>query len=326
MITVKNLKKNFIISKRKPGFLGALGSLFYSNPETIRAVDDISFSIQPGEFIGYIGPNGAGKSTTIKLLTGVLTPDSGSISIFGLDPSKDRRENSKQIGVVFGQKTQLWWDLPVGESFDLLRSIYKIDSKDYKKRMEMFRDLLGLDEFFHQQVRKLSLGQRMKAEIGASLLHFPKVLFLDEPTIGLDVLVKERVREFIRTINREEKVTILLTTHDVQDIETLAKRIVLIDHGKIHFDGDLDSFRNLGGTDNVVEIGYKGNGTLKLPSEFHSIQNGNPNSIHVTVKEGESLNRLLSFLGESGFEILEVKHKKPDLAAVIKQMYGERKV
>ncbi|MGJ4753925.1 ABC transporter ATP-binding protein [Leptospira kmetyi] len=324
MISVEHLQKSFQISKRNPGLLGAIGSLFYSKKETIRAVDDISFTIQPGEFVGYIGPNGAGKSTTIKLLTGVLTPDQGNISIFGLDPWKDRRENSKRIGVVFGQKTQLWWDLPVGESFDLLKSVYKIETKDYKKRMEMFQDLLGLNEFFRQQVRKLSLGQRMKAEIAASLLHFPKVLFLDEPTIGLDVLVKERVREFIRTINREEKVTILLTTHDVQDIESLAKRIVLIDHGKIRFDGDLNSFRNLGGTDNIVEIHYKGNGKLSLPSEFHWTQNGNPNSVNVTVREGQSLNGLLSVLGSSGFEILEIVHKKPDLSAVIKQIYGER--
>lgn len=324
MITVKNLQKSFQVTKRKPGLFGAIGSLFYTKKEIIHAVENVSFEIQPGEFLGYIGPNGAGKSTTIKLLTGVLTPDQGEIRIFGLDPSRDRRENSKQIGVVFGQKTQLWWDLPVGESFDLLRSIYRIETKDYNKRMEMFNDLLGLREFFHQQVRKLSLGQRMKAEIAASLLHFPRVLFLDEPTIGLDVLVKEKVREFIRTINREEKVTILLTTHDVQDIEYLAKRIILIDHGKIRFDGDLNSFRGLGGTDNVVEIQYRGGKVLELPPEFTLIQNGNPNHASVSVKEGESLNRLLSFLSSSGLEITEIHFNKPDLAAVIKQIYGEK--
>ncbi|WP_241686861.1 ABC transporter ATP-binding protein [Leptospira stimsonii] len=324
MITVKNLQKSFQISKRKPGLFGAIGSLFYSKKEIIQAVENVSFEIQPGEFLGYIGPNGAGKSTTIKLLTGVLTPDQGEIRIFGLDPSRDRRENSKQIGVVFGQKTQLWWDLPVGESFDLLRSIYKIESKDYKKRMEMFNDLLGLQEFFHQQVRKLSLGQRMKAEIAASLLHFPRVLFLDEPTIGLDVLVKEKVREFIRTINVEEKVTILLTTHDVQDIEYLAKRIILIDHGKIRFDGDLNSFRGLGATDNVVEIQYRGDSILEFPSEFTWIRNGTPNQASIIVKEGESLNRLLSILSSSGLEITEINFKKPDLGAVIKQIYGEK--
>ncbi|MBM9501382.1 ATP-binding cassette domain-containing protein [Leptospira sp. 201903071] len=324
MITVRNLQKSFQISKRKPGIIGAIGSLFHTKKEIIHAVENVSFEIQPGEFLGYIGPNGAGKSTTIKLLTGVLTPDQGEIRIFGLDPSRDRRENSKQIGVVFGQKTQLWWDLPVGESFDLLRSIYKIEEKDYKKRMEMFNDLLGLQEFFQQQVRKLSLGQRMKAEIAASLLHFPRVLFLDEPTIGLDVLVKEKVREFIRTINQEEKVTILLTTHDVQDIEYLAKRIILIDHGKIRFDGDLNSFRGLGGTNNVVEIQYKGETISKLPSEFAWIQNGLPNHASIVVKEGESLNRLLSFLSASGLEITEINFKKPDLATVIKQIYGEK--
>ncbi|MBM9575976.1 ATP-binding cassette domain-containing protein [Leptospira sp. 201903070] len=324
MITVRNLQKSFQISKRKPGLFGALGSLFYSKKEIIQAVENVSFEIQPGEFLGYIGPNGAGKSTTIKLLTGVLTPDQGEIRIFGLDPSRNRRENSKQIGVVFGQKTQLWWDLPVGESFDLLRSIYKIEEKDYKKRMDMFNDLLGLQEFFRQQVRKLSLGQRMKAEIAASLLHFPRVLFLDEPTIGLDVLVKEKVREFIRTINQEEKVTILLTTHDVQDIEYLAKRIILIDHGKIRFDGDLNSFRGLGGTNNVVEIQYKGDTISKLPPEFTWIPNGLPNRASIVVKEGESLNPLLSFLSSSGLEITEINFKKPDLATVIKQIYGEK--
>lgn len=303
---------------------GAIISLFHSNKEIIHAVEDVSFEVQPGEFVGYIGPNGAGKSTTIKLLTGVLIPDGGSISVFGLDPAKDRRENSKQLGVVFGQKTQLWWDLPVEESFDLLKSIYKIDIKDYKNRMEMFSDLLGIREFFHQQVRKLSLGQRMKAEIAASLLHFPKVLFLDEPTIGLDVLVKEKVREFIRIINQEEKVTILLTTHDVQDIEYLAKRIILIDHGKIRFDGGLDSFRKLGGTDSIVEIQYKGDEIPSLPPEFSPLKNGSPNHLSLMIKEGESLNRLLSVIQSSGLEIMDIQYKKPDLAKVIKQIYGER--
>ncbi|TGK31499.1 ATP-binding cassette domain-containing protein [Leptospira gomenensis] len=324
MIQVENLRKKFLISKRSPGLRGAVLSLFHSRKEAIPAVDDISFSLPPGEFVGYIGPNGAGKSTTIKLLTGVLTPDQGKISVFGLDPSRDRKENSKQIGVVFGQKTQLWWDLPVGESFDLLKSVYRISEKDYKNRMELFFDLLGFEDFFHQQVRKLSLGQRMKAEIAASLLHFPRVLFLDEPTIGLDVLVKERVREFIRTINREEKVTVLLTTHDVQDIETLAKRIILIDHGKIRFDGGLDSFRNLGGTDHFVEVLYRGDSVPDLPSDYTPIFNGATDRFRVRVKEGESLNRLMGTLGASGSEILEVRYHKNDLAQVIRTLYKDR--
>jgi ABC-2 type transport system ATP-binding protein len=244
MIEVQNLNKTFKVTKRNAGINAALKSLFKPEHTTVQALQDISFKIDEGEIVGYIGPNGAGKSTTIKIISGILVPDSGKCNILGHTPWKNRIEHVKNIGVVFGQRSQLWWDVPVIDSFNLLSDIYKIPDKEFKNTLDLLTSTLDLSTLLSTPVRQLSLGQRMRCEIGASLLHNPKILFLDEPTIGLDAVSKIAVRNFIKTINKEKKVTVILTTHDMNDIEALAERIILIGKGKILIDGTLMELKN----------------------------------------------------------------------------------
>ncbi|NLA76942.1 MAG: ATP-binding cassette domain-containing protein [Clostridiales bacterium] len=243
MIELKNVRKTFKVAKRSAGMGQAARAIFKREYTYIHALDDISFSIADGEAVGYIGPNGAGKSSTIKIMSGILTPDSGECVINGCVPRRDRREHVKNIGVVFGQRSQLWWDVPVIDSFELLKDIYSIDTAVYKRNFDELCALLDLAELIKTPARQLSLGQRMRCEIAASLLHDPKVLFLDEPTIGLDAVSKLAVRDFIRKINREKGTTVILTTHDMQDIEALTERIILIGKGKILLDGSFDLLR-----------------------------------------------------------------------------------
>jgi ABC-2 type transport system ATP-binding protein len=243
IVEVKDLSKEFRTFRRREGVWGALQNLFVREYITVRAVDRISFAIEPGEMVGYIGANGAGKSTTIKMLTGILVPTSGILRANGLVPFRDRRNYTRHIGVVFGQRTQLWWDIAVIESFKLLKEIYQIPEKDYNHRLGVFSEILNLKEYLHTPVRKLSLGERMRCDLAASLLHNPPLLFLDEPTIGLDVVAKDHIREFLKEINRTERTTILLTTHDLSDIEELSRRIIIIDKGKILFDGHLEEMK-----------------------------------------------------------------------------------
>lgn len=257
MIKVENLSKEFKISKKYPGFKGALRSFFSTEYTIKKAVDDISFEINDGEIVGYIGANGAGKSTTIKMMTGILTPSSGRIIVDGVIPYENREKNAKNIGVVFGQKTQLWWDLPVSETFPLLKDIYGVSDEDYEERMNYFKEILGLDEFFLSPVRTLSLGQRMRADLAAALIHNPKIIYLDEPTIGLDVVVKESVRKVIKDINEKYGTTIILTTHDLNDIEELCNRIIIIDSGKKIYDGELEGVKEQFGYLTTIEIQLK---------------------------------------------------------------------
>ena len=257
MIKVENLSKEFKISKKYPGFKGALRSFFSTEYTIKKAVDDISFEINDGEIVGYIGANGAGKSTTIKMMTGILTPSSGRIIVDGVIPYENREKNAKNIGVVFGQKTQLWWDLPVSETFPLLKDIYGVSDEEYEERMNYFKEILGLDEFFLSPVRTLSLGQRMRADLAAALIHNPKIIYLDEPTIGLDVVVKESVRKAIKNINEKYGTTIILTTHDLNDIEELCNRIIIIDKGKKIYDGELEGVKEQFGYLTTIEIQLK---------------------------------------------------------------------
>lgn len=243
LIEVENLRKTFQVAVPRTGRLAALRSLLAREYRAVHAVDDISFHIERGEMLGYLGPNGAGKSTTLKMLTGILVPSSGHISVAGRVPYQQRIEHARQIGVVFGQRTQLWWDLPTIESFELLRYIYRIPLELWQANLRQFSSMLELEPFLHTPVRQLSLGQRMRADLACALLHNPPVLFLDEPTIGLDVVARERIRTFLRQINRENGVTIILTTHDMGDIERLCQRVVLIDHGRVIYDGGLESLR-----------------------------------------------------------------------------------
>ena len=247
MIKMEQVCKSYRIAKRNAGFTAACKALFRREHEVIQALDHVSFTIDDGEMVGYIGPNGAGKSSTIKILSGILTPDAGEVLVDGRVPYKNRIEHVRQIGVVFGQRSQLWWDVPVNDSFMLLKDIYSIPDSEYKHNLDELTELLDLKELLRSPARQLSLGQRMRCEIAASLLHSPRILFLDEPTIGLDAVSKLAVRDFIRKRNASRGTTVILTTHDMQDIEALASRIILIGKGQLLMDGSLSDIKRGGG-------------------------------------------------------------------------------
>jgi ABC-2 type transport system ATP-binding protein len=258
MIECRGLCKTYRVAKREAGLGNAVKALFSREYELVRALREVSFTVQDGEIVGYIGPNGAGKSTTIKTMCGILTPDAGECVINGRTPWKERKRHVREIGVVFGQRSQLWWDIPVMDSFHLLRDMYKIESVVYKRNLDELTELLGLKEILRTPVRNLSLGQRMRCEIAASLLHNPRILFLDEPTIGLDAVSKLNVRRFIKKRNREHGTTVILTTHDMQDIEALTERVLLIGKGKLLMDGKLDELKRHCSTKKTLRIKYRG--------------------------------------------------------------------
>lgn len=259
MIQLENISKSYKVAKRASGLRQATKALFYREHTIVQALNEISFSVGEGEIVGYIGPNGAGKSTTIKVMSGILMPDKGSCSIMGFTPWKDRAKYVKHIGVVFGQRSQLWWDVPVIDSFELLRDIYKVSQSEYQLNLNLLVEALELEDILNSPVRQLSLGQRMRCEIAASLLHSPKILFLDEPTIGLDAVSKIAVRRFIKKINEEKGVTIILTTHDMSDIEALANRVILIGKGTLLYDGSLAELRNRFRTKKTITVDYQEN-------------------------------------------------------------------
>jgi ABC-2 type transport system ATP-binding protein len=254
IIETVGLRKVFRTVVRNPGIGGAVRALFSREYEEKVAVHDVTMALQPGEIVGYIGPNGAGKSTTIKMLTGILVPSGGSIRVAGLEPHKQREENAANIGVVFGQRSQLYWDLPLRESFELLRSIYDVKRDRYLQNLAEFARALDLERFMDTPVRQLSLGERMRGDFAAAMLHDPKIVYLDEPTIGLDVLAKEAVRDFVQRVNRERGTTFVLTTHDLADVERLAPRIILIDRGTILYDGALEGLRDRYGTHRTLVV------------------------------------------------------------------------
>lgn len=258
IIQVKDLSKEYKIVRRDSGIKNAFKSFIKREYRIVRAVDKVSFSIKKGEIVGYIGPNGAGKSTTIKMLSGILKPDEGIINIMGMDPTVDRIKYVREIGVVFGQKSQLWWDIPAEDSFDLLKDIYKIPDDEYEKNKQELVKILHLEEIIKSPVRQLSLGERMKCELVASLLHSPKILFLDEPTIGLDAISKVIVRDFIKKINKLKKITVILTTHDMADIESLTDRLIMIGHGKKLYDGSVNDIKKKYSNEKIVEVIYEG--------------------------------------------------------------------
>jgi ABC-2 type transport system ATP-binding protein len=265
-IDVHQLRKQFKVQKNREGLKGALQDLFKRDHTEVTAVKDISFQIPQGEICGYIGENGAGKSTTIKMLTGILVPTSGKLVVNGYIPHKDREKFVQGIGVVFGQRSQLWWDIAVIESFNLLRKVYRVSEIDYRRRLDELVETLQLQELLNRPVRKLSLGQRMRCELVAALLHNPSILFLDEPTIGLDIVVKMEIREFLKRLNREQGTTILLTTHDLQDIEALCSRVIMLDDGRIIYDGGLDELKSRWGKGRQVQFLFNDPVTLDAVS------------------------------------------------------------
>ncbi|MDH6349905.1 ATP-binding cassette domain-containing protein [Brevibacillus sp. 1238] len=321
MIEAVHIGKSFYLSPENKGRFASVRTLFSREQREVKAVDDISFSIGEGEFVGYIGPNGAGKSTTIKMLSGILHPSRGEIRIGGYSPQKDRIQVASRIGVVFGQRTQLWWDLPVKDSFEILQAMYKIDSRTYRRSMELYQELLDMREFLDTPVRKLSLGQRMRADLAAALLHDPPVLFLDEPTIGLDVVAKTRIRAFLKEVNETQKKTILLTTHDMDDIEQLCKRIIVINHGKKMMDTTLDDMRRQIGLPSLIQVEYRQ--LPNLGAELAGIErlelSGNVLSVHFD-KGKISSPRILAEVAGWG-EPLDIQMKEPGIEEIIRLMY-----
>lgn len=254
IIEVKQITKEFKVLNRREGLLGSLKDLFSRDYKIVRAVDNITMSIEQGEIVGYLGSNGAGKSTTIKMMTGVLEPTSGEILINGNIPYKDRTKNAQEIGVVFGQRSQLWWSLPLIESFKLLKDIYQISDADYKRTVELYKSLVDIEPLLHKPVRQMSLGQRTLSDILAAFLHNPKIVFLDEPTIGLDVSMKSKIRTLIHALNKEKNTTVILTTHDMGDVDALCRRIVIIDKGKMLYDNDIDHLKKFFGSYRTLKI------------------------------------------------------------------------
>ena len=322
MITVNGISKSFLVAKRPSGLRHAMKSLFHREYTVVEALHNISFSIAPGEIVGYIGPNGAGKSTTIKIMSGILVPDRGTCTIHGYTPWLDRIRYVKNIGVVFGQRTQLWWDVPVMDSFDLLRDIYDIPPKKYKDTLALLIEALDLGGIIHTPVRQLSLGQRMRCEIAASLLHSPSILFLDEPTIGLDAVSKIAVRHFIKTINKEKQVTVILTTHDMNDIEALADRILLIGKGTLLYDGSVQGLRSRFGTRRTITADYRENASpIVIPGA--SLLSWTPDRAILSVdtdqiRMSDALNQL-----SSQVELLDVAIDTQPIEDIIVQMYKE---
>lgn len=325
MIQLHGISKSFKVAKRQTGFRQAAKSLFYREHTNVEALKDISFSIDQGEIVGYIGPNGAGKSTTIKVMSGILVPDTGDCTIMGFNPWKDRVQYVQNIGVVFGQRSQLWWDVPVIDSFELLKDIYKVEHKEYKTMIDLLIETLELQDFVHSPVRQLSLGQRMRCEIAASLLHNPKILFLDEPTIGLDAASKIAVRQFIKTINKEKGVTVILTTHDMNDIEALADRVILIGKGSLLYDGQLEELRKKFGSQKTISADFRKN---THPIEIPGATVLSRSSERVVLRidtEQVNTSEVITQLTKS-FELIDVSIESQPIEKTILQLYKEYKI
>ena len=324
-IKVDNITKNFKVTKRNSGVKAALKSFLKKEYIMVKAVKNISFEIKKGEIVGYIGPNGAGKSTTIKMLSGILLPTAGNIEIMGLNPFKDRKKYVSKIGVVFGQRSQLTWDIPAEDTFDLLRDIYKLDNLEYQKTKKELVSLLDIEDIIKKPVRSLSLGQRMRCEIAASLLHKPEILFLDEPTIGLDTTSKRIVREFIKKINKEEKTTIILTTHDMYDIEALAKRIILIGRGEILYDGTLNNLKKKYGSYKSIIINTKEKIQLKNRKgiiKAKKIENGYSFIIDSNLI---SISNFINYLSKK-YQIEDIEIDNENIDDVILKLYNDYQI
>ncbi|MDQ3541511.1 MAG: ATP-binding cassette domain-containing protein [Chloroflexota bacterium] len=326
IIHASGLSKSFQVKTRRKGMLGALRGLADGPGRTVTAVDKISFDIMPGEVVGYIGPNGAGKSTTIKMLTGILVPSAGTVQVAGLTPSEERRQLASRIGVVFGQRTQLWWDLPLADSLELLRYMYRIPADRFEHNFSKARELLELDPFLDTPVRQLSLGQRMRGDLAAALLHDPPILYLDEPTIGLDLVAKTRIREFLTALNRDTNVTILLTTHDLADIEHLCNRIIVIDHGRILYDGDLSTLNYRYGKTRQLIVDYDTTPQVidqhGLPPGMQLLEADGPRLRIAFARRELSATQVLDIAGRFG-GVRDISIEEPAIEDVIRGLYAD---
>jgi len=322
IIRTRELRKVFRSVKRTPGPGGALRTLFSRAYEEKTAVDGVTMELQAGELVGYIGPNGAGKSTTIKMLTGILVPTSGTVEVAGIVPHARRSENARNIGVVFGQRSQLYWDLPLVESFELLRAIYGIPAERYTANLNHFIEILEMDEFLRTPVRQLSLGQRMRGDFAAAMLHDPKIVYLDEPTIGLDVVAKEAIREFVRWVNQERGTTIVLTTHDLADVERLCRRIVLIDDGKIIYDGGIERIKEQYGTHRTLVLNFETPQTTPSLEGTELISNEHTVARFRFDRKAQRADRLIG-LAAARYGIRDVSIEEPELESIIRRIYIE---
>lgn len=324
IIEVNNLVKTYKTIEKEDGLLGYFKNLVKPKYNEFTAVNKINFNIEEGELVGYIGENGAGKSTTIKMLTGLLTPTSGSVLVNGIVPNEKRIQNNKNIGAVFGQKTQLWWDLPVIESFRLIRQMYKIPEGEYRKNLKKFTEILELDDLLEKQVKNLSLGQKMRCEIAATFLHDPKIVYLDEPTIGLDVLVKENIRKFIKDINKEKNTTVILTTHDLKDIEDVCNRITLLDKGQIIYDGEKQKFKDTYGKYIIAEFiikEKKANISESINSEEIQVLEETENKLKIRFSHEETtIMKVMDKISEY-CTIEDIHMKEAELEDILKEIY-----
>ena len=322
VIEVKELTKVFKISKKDPGLGGAVRGLFRPQFESKTAVDRINFTLEAGEIVGYIGVNGAGKSTTIKMLTGVLMATSGLVRVLGRDPHKQRVDNARDIGVVFGQRTQLWWDLALIESLNLIAKMYEVPPAKYKKMLDQFSETLDLDELLKIPVRNMSLGQKMRSELAAALIHEPKVVYLDEPTIGLDLIVKERIRDFIKAECISKGMTVILTTHDLGDIEELCQRVIIIDDGRIIYDGPIDTIKKKFGTYREITFDTSAQThALKLPEGAEMISTDN-HKVQIRFDRTVSTASKVAAAVMNQIEVTDFSLSEPELADIVKQIYN----
>lgn len=327
MIEAVQLNKVFKQAVKKPGLAGALKHLVTQEYVYKEAVKDVNLKIDEGEAVAYVGPNGAGKSTTIKMMTGILHPTSGQVKVCGIEPYKQRTENARNIGVVFGQRTQLWWDIPICETYALLRDIYEIGEKEYKDQLDMLVTLLDMEEFLYLPARKLSLGQRMRADLAASLIHKPRILYLDEPTIGLDIVIKKKIRQFLKKLNQNSRTTVLLTTHDLEDIEDICERIVIIDKGTLVYDGNLIEMKDAYAKERAITIETAAairDADRRLQGypdiRYEITDNDNRIKIYFNRFEIKAAELLNSFTAD--YEVLDFKIDEPRIETVIMKMYA----
>lgn len=332
MIRVEGLTKEFVRPRRQRGHFGAVRTLVTRQVERTTAVRDVTFDVHAGEMVGYLGPNGAGKSTTIKMMTGILVPTSGTVRVGGVVPWRERQRNALQIGVVFGQRTQLWWDLPLRDSLDLVATLYRMPPELYRRQRARFVDLLQMADFLDQPVRQLSLGQRMRGDLAAAMLYQPRILYLDEPTIGLDVVAKATMRDFIEEVNGEHGTTVLLTTHDLADVERLCSRVILIDRGRVLYDGGVGELKARYAPHRTLVLRVTGDGgpareispetVAALGAELVTDAAGEADTVRIRFEGGRTAASDLIAGLASVYAIADVSIVEPDLEGVVRQIYG----